>query len=230
MVKPERIKEILQQTLDDRRLSRSERTALDQILAHIGPSRQKLGMYRAMAFDLARETLDDPNGKATVEWLEDVVKLLRKQGPKTPKSDLAEAHFSPGDDGRRRITGLLSGARKSIDICVFTITDDRISKAILEAHQRGCQVRIITDNDKANDRGSDIDRLEKAGIPVRVDRTHYHMHHKFALFDRNKLLTGSYNWTRSAATSNQENFIVTDDARLLGPFAELFDKLWDVFA
>jgi cardiolipin hydrolase len=54
------------------------------------------------------------------------------------------------------------------------------------------------------------------------------MHHKFALFDDARLLTGSYNWTRSAADCNEENLIVTGDPRLVGPFRQEFDKLWNI--
>lgn len=111
----------------------------------------------------------------------------------------------------------------------ITITDDRITGAILEAHRRGIAIRILTDNEKAFDPGSDITRLEHAGVPIRVDRTPYHMHHKFAIIDNELLLNGSYNWTRGAAENNEENFIITDDKRLLGPFRELFERLWKQF-
>ena len=70
-------------------------------------------------------------------------------------------------------------------------------------------------------------KLRAAGVPVRVDRTDAHMHHKFAVFDRELLLTGSYNWTRSAANQNYENIIVTDDARLATTFANVFEQYWD---
>ncbi len=40
-----------------------------------------------------------------------------------------------------------------------------------------------------------------------------HMHHKFALFDGGRLLTGSYNWTRGAAETNYENVIDTTDPK-----------------
>ena len=33
------------------------------------------------------------------------------------------------------------------------------------AHRRNVQVRVISDDDKAMDAGSDIDRLERMGIP-----------------------------------------------------------------
>ena len=112
---------------------------------------------------------------------------------------------------------------------VFTITDDRLSSAILDAHRRKVKVQIISDDDKSGDRGSDIDRLSAAGIDVRIDRSESHMHHKFAIFDRSLLLTGSYNWTRSAANRNEENFIITGDRRFLDPFAKMFEDLWKRF-
>ena len=89
-------------------------------------------------------------------------------------------------------------------ICVFTITDDRITDNIIDAHGRGVQVRVISDNDKAHDRGSDLSRLRRHGLPVAFDKTPDHMHHKFAVFDSKLLVSGSYNWTRSAADRNEE--------------------------
>ena len=117
-------------------------------------------------------------------------------------------------------------ARSSIDICVFTITDDRIASAILDAHRRKVAIRIITDDEKAKDLGSDVFHLKEMGVPVRTDQDPDHMHHKYALFDRKRLLTGSYNWTRSAALRNEENFIVTNETKLVDRFAAHFDRLW----
>ncbi len=56
------------------------------------------------------------------------------------------------------------------------------------------------------------------------------MHHKFALFDGRRLVTGSYNWTRSAAEFNEENFIVTGDSQLTSAFARTFEDLWKRWA
>ena len=110
---------------------------------------------------------------------------------------------------------------------MFTITDDRITEAILKAHERSVDLRIITDDDKSRDRGSDIDRLRRRGIPLRMDRSPYHMHHKFAVFDERRILTGSYNWTRGADQNNEENFIVTEEPRLVKAFSAAFAGLWE---
>jgi cardiolipin hydrolase len=226
-MKPQDFKKQLKQTLDDQRLSRSEKKALQETALEADD--QKLALLRSMAFDVARDELgDDKRVKHVMQWLEDVVKvLLPHDDEKAPDS---KAVFSPGDDPLRTIVGLLSNCRESCDICVFTITDDRISKAIHACHKRGVRVRIVTDNDKAEDRGSDVHRLDKAGVPLRVDLTDAHMHHKFAVFDRKTLLSGSYNWTRSAANHNHENIIVTQDARLAGTFVRAFEEIWNELA
>ena len=91
-------------------------------------------------------------------------------------------------------------------------------------------MRVVTDNDKAADLGSDVAELAAAGVPVRVDRTPFHMHHKFALFDDARLLAGSYNWTRGAAEQNEESLIDTGDPGLLRAFAGQFAKLWEALA
>ena len=135
-------------------------------------------------------------------------------------------YFSPGPDCLGHIINRFLAARRSVDVCVFTITDDRITRAILDAHRRNVAIRIITDNDKAYDAGSDIERLEAAGIVVKVDRTQFHMHHKFAIFDEAQLVNGSYNWTRGAAESNEENIIDTADPVALAAFQREFDRLW----
>jgi cardiolipin hydrolase len=141
-----------------------------------------------------------------------------------------EAHFSPGEGCVRRIRGLLEGARRTAHICVFTITDDRIAEAIHAAHKRGVVVRIVTDDEKARDVGSDVIVMARGGIPVLVDDSPYHMHHKFAIFDGDTMLTGSYNWTRGAAQNNEENLIITNDRRLLAAFKGEFERLWIKFA
>ena len=137
-----------------------------------------------------------------------------------------EVHFSPGDECLQAIRRLFGQAERTVDVCVFTITDDRIASAIMDAHRRGVRIRIITDNDKAYDEGSDVRRLEGAGMEVREDRTECHMHHKFAIFDGRTVLTGSYNWTRGAARNNEENLVVSNDFRMVGPFEREFNALW----
>lgn len=222
---PQEIDAWLARSLDDRRFSRGERQALGESLATLGSAIDRDALRRR-AFEVARAALTQPDDLPVLAWLEEVTRAIREVGQAVARPVVAEAHFSPGDDCPRAIGRLLAGARKAADICVFTITDDRLADAIADAHRRGVAVRIVTDDAKAEDLGSDVDRFERSGIPTRVDRSPYHMHHKFAILDGQTLLTGSYNWTRGAARDNEENLIVTTDPRLLAPFIGTFDRLW----
>ena len=230
IMKPDELATILRDTLFDQRLSRSEKRALGEVIDELAPSGQQLANLRRVAFELAAEELESSErNRKVLDWLEDVVKVLTAR-EREEAAPVSEAHFSPGDKCLRRIVSLLMAAQRSVDICVFTITDNRISRAIIDCHRREVAVRVISDDDKAFDRGSDVEQLKQLGIPLRVDRSRHHMHHKFAVFDGRLLLTGSYNWTRSAAEHNYENMIVTDDPRLAGSFTRAFEELWEELA
>ena len=225
------VRAALAASLQDGQLDRAERDSFRAWLEKAAPDSQKRGVYQNMAFDLAREVLEKNTVPmhSALNWLERIVKLLTPLDSAAPAADIAEACFSPQHDCASRIVRLFEGARRSVDVCVFTITDDRITEAITRAHRRGVALRVITDNDKSYDAGSDIERLEREGVPVRLDVTAFHMHHKFAIFDGGLLLNGSYNWTRSASLNNEENFILTSDVKLVPPFRQLFEQLWNDF-
>jgi len=213
---------ILQATLEDRTLTRTERQAIQAVLEERQASDAVLALFRSRAFALARDAVTDFQAREVISWLEDTVKTLLP----ARESSQVEVAFSPGEGPLRTIVRLIGETRGGADVCVFTLTDDRITRALLEAHARGIRLRVVSDDDKSLDPGSDVRRLREAGIPVRLDRTEAHMHHKFAVFDRMRLLTGSYNWTRAAADVNHENVLVSDDARLVQPFCRAFDALW----
>ncbi len=220
---------LLAPTLEDRRLTRGERGALRQVLLDLTTGAADLDLVRDRAFALAREELPAGPGAAALDWLAEIVRLLDGLRPAASSAPRAEAYFSPGSAGPASLVALLRGAATTVDVCVFTITDDRLTSALLDAHRRGVRVRIVTDDEKAADEGSDIARLRAAGIPVVTDDSEAHMHHKFAVVDGVVLATGSYNWTRSAAESNRENLIITDDPRLVSAHTREFDRLWSEF-
>lgn len=223
------IDKILEQTFDDLRLSRSERKALTMKIDDLGLHGHDIDVVRSRAFDLARRSVTGHKNQQVVGWLEDMIKAIATNRPPSRPSSAAEVYFSPGSDCANRLVGLLAGLQSAADLCVFTITDNRISQEILSAHRRGVRIRIVSDDWKATDRGSDIEHLERAGIPVALDSSPAHMHHKFALFDGRLVATGSYNWTRSAAEENQENLVVSDHPELLRRFSQEFERLWQAF-
>ena len=223
-----RFEEHFATTLEDHRLSRGERRVLRELFGEVEPTPEERSTLLGRAFELARGELRSREDRLVLEWLEGVSKLLLRSGPLPTGS--AEVLFAPAQDCPARLRSLIDEAEQSIQLCIFTITDNSLSNRLLAAYQRGVAVRILSDDDKALDLGSDIRRLSEAGIPVRTDKGPEHMHHKFALFDQHLLATGSYNWTRGAARSNRENILLITDERCVAPFRDEFERLWQLFA
>jgi len=220
------LREALLSTAQDGKLSRAERQALRQVIAdrEMGDSERRA--LQGELFAAVVEQLSGEPERALVEWLSDILPLLAiaEKSAAGPRSH--RCYFGPEDPMVETVEGLIRGIRGSLDVAMFTVTDDRIAHALLDVHKRGCQLRMIVDDDKAGDRGSDVARLAAAGIPLLVDRSPHHFHHKFAVFDGRTLLNGSYNWTRSADRNNRENFLVTDEPGLVQPYVDAFDEMW----
>ncbi|MFN0203633.1 MAG: phospholipase D-like domain-containing protein [Bacteroidia bacterium] len=200
---------------------------------------------RGQIFHSARnQVLENNRLIKLVNWLEDSIQHFtqkemlsyQNQPPKVvhqtqtvavPTLTGAQVFFSPGKECLNEIVSALRSATTTADICVFTISDDRITKEIIAAHKRRVKVRVITDDEKVLDTGSDIQQMKTQGIEIRTDHGSGHMHHKFAIFDDKTLLNGSYNWTRSASEYNYENLMVAKDKKLINDFSGEFEELWE---
>ena len=79
---------------------------------------------------------------------------------------------------------------------------------------------------RVGDELESLNSMFQRRVAVCVDRTDAHMHHKFAVFDGQRLLNGSYNWTRSAASVNEENIVLSTEPVLVRRFLDEFDTLW----
>jgi len=220
------LEKLLLNSYEDFKLSTDEKHEFKSILEQIKQEPTKLSFIRNKAFSLVFDNYRSDKAVyiASLKWLENVIKSI--DSIRHSSSVLSDSYFSPGIECVNKIIALLTKAKTSVDICVFTISDNKISEAIKSAHERGVKIRIVSDNDKANDLGSDIFSLAKCKVNIKIDRSPNHMHHKFAIFDEKQLVNGSFNWTRSASKYNQENIVVSNDSNLIRSFSRVFDKLW----
>lgn len=140
---------------------------------------------------------------------------------------LHEVYFSPGTDILDNLRELLYQAKETMDLCVFSITDERLAKAIENALKRNVQIRIVTDDMKTNDTGSKIRSLRNMGIKIKIDHSRFHMHNKFGIIDNRIVFTGSFNWTKTATRANQENLLVTTNHSIVTKYHEEFERLWE---
>ncbi len=212
----------LKQSLEDEVFSKDEKRSLKEIVSRIPLTSDQLTFLRSKVYDFASEKATDSNYRFILEWMKQANNAL---SPKTRET--SDVFFSPGESCRNVIVQQINNSVSQLKICVFTISDDTISNAIITSHKKGIDIKVITDNDKSHDLGSDIEWLAKEGIQVKMDRTSNHMHHKFMVTDKQMAITGSYNWTQSAARYNHENIMLTSEAGIIKSFLSEFDKLWN---
>lgn len=162
-------------------------------------------------------------------WAEEMVQATQ-QALFEPRKIVHEPMFFPSIQSEAKVVHYLNSAVTTLDICVFSITYNVLGDAIIEAHKRGVKVRVISDDEQAKNPGADIERLQQAGVPLKVDLDpKAHMHNKFVLIDKQILLTGSFNWTKQAALKNNENFMATNDEYLIEKYGEEYERLWEKF-
>lgn len=161
------------------------------------------------------------NGEQIINWLQNCFQIIDKYSFR-----FNQVYFSPGNEIKNEISKLLHDATLSVDLCIFTITDDELARQIIACHKRGVKVRIITDDEKTTAKGSEIFKFEKAGIPIKTDHSHYHMHNKFGIIDKRIVITGSFNWTYTATKHNQENLLATSKFEIVKRYKNEFERLW----
>lgn len=122
--------------------------------------------------------------------------------------------FTPGGQCTGLIVDEIAGARRSIDVQAYSFTSPEILQALVDAHGRGVAVRVIVDKSQKTERYSGLTFVRNAGVPVWIDARVAIAHNKVMILDRETVITGSFNFTRSAQERNAENVLVLKDPEL----------------
>jgi len=119
-----------------------------------------------------------------------------------------------GCDPTQMIIQTLSTAQHQILVQAYKFTSIPIAKAIVEAHRKGVDVRVILDKSNEKDFYSRSKSFQEAGIPVTIDSAYHIAHNKIIIVDGETVITGSFNFTKSAENQNAENLVVIRDAHI----------------
>ncbi|KAI8073917.1 hypothetical protein BC940DRAFT_343488 [Gongronella butleri] len=144
-----------------------------------------------------------------------------------PESTYCVPIFFPSEDSYKVFHSALSSAQKSIHVAIFSLTDNKTANVLIDAMERGVEVKVISDNDQLTAKGSDISKLrDEFKIPVKVDDSQQFMHNKFAVIDGRTVITGSFNWSIGARYHNKENVLITNIGSVAAAYEKEFQKLW----
>jgi len=137
-----------------------------------------------------------------------------------------EVYFSPDDGVAERIVELVNNANESIYFMAYSFTSDDIGAAIVERSQAGIFVNGVMDEGQIKSNiGTEYDSFIQAGIIVLKDGNSGLMHNKVIIIDREIVITGSYNFSRSAETVNDENVVVIHNSDISEKYLQEFEKI-----
>jgi phosphatidylserine/phosphatidylglycerophosphate/cardiolipin synthase-like enzyme len=125
-----------------------------------------------------------------------------------PSSPTVSSFFSPNGGCTEAIVEALNAAKATILVQAYSFTSAPIAKALVEAHKRHVDVQVILDKSQRSERYSGATFLSNEGIPVFIDAAHKIAHNKVMVIDGNIVITGSFNFTKSAEEGNAENLLV----------------------
>jgi phosphatidylserine/phosphatidylglycerophosphate/cardiolipin synthase-like enzyme len=141
-------------------------------------------------------------------------------------ADTTTVCFSPDGHCDKTLVSFIKSASSSLDIAIYSLTLPSIVDAIVAAQKNGIKVRVLVDYSQNQGQSSLVSMLEDAGIPVRYGSQKGIMHNKFTIVDNSKLETGSFNYSRNAATENAENQIYLTTPNVVNAYVCEFNKIW----
>jgi len=148
--------------------------------------------------------------------------------------------FSPGVGGNEanghyiidKLIGYIDAAQSTVHIAAFETNLTPVAEALIRAHERGVDVRWVTDDqngleaDDKEGRGQ-FALMEAAGIEVRDDLRSPLMHNKFVIIDGRILWTGSMNLTTNDVFRNNNNVVVLESPATAAVYESEFEEMWN---
>jgi len=141
-----------------------------------------------------------------------------------------EVGFSPEGSARELVLRTIASAQHSIQMLAYSFQAPDITQALVDAKQRGVQVRVVIDKKRNLGKTSKaaMDFVTRHGIELRTnDRFHIH-HDKTIIVDGHTVETGSFNFAPSAETVNSENVVVIRGMpQVARQYVEHWQSRWD---
>jgi phosphatidylserine/phosphatidylglycerophosphate/cardiolipin synthase-like enzyme len=138
-----------------------------------------------------------------------------------------ENYFSPDDGAAAEIVAEIAAARERIRFLAFIFTSEQIADAMIERSRAGVVVQGVIEERNTDQSNSQYDHLRVAFHDILSDGNPYIMHHKVIIIDDETVILGSYNFTHSAETYNDENVLIIHNPEVAKLFVEEFGRVYE---
>lgn len=150
--------------------------------------------------------------------------MLLGCAPKSVVPNSVTVYFSPHGGCTEAVVDVLNHASNRVLVQAYSFTSKPIAEALVNAKQRGVDVRVILDRSQKSEKYSSADFVAHAGIETKIDDKHAIAHNKIMLIDSETVITGSFNFTTAAEEHNAENLLVIHSAELLRQYQENWNQ------
>lgn len=157
------------------------------------------------------------------------IKTPQSSAPEVQQPQIDYAFTQEKQHPEKLLIDVISGAKSSLDISIYSLTSQDILTSIIDAKKRGVVVRIITDQQesKTKTQAEKLKQLQVVGIPVKYNTHKGLMHLKVTVSDKSIVTTGSFNYSDAAVTINDEVLLVIHDAKIAQDWSTEFEKMWN---
>lgn len=136
-------------------------------------------------------------------------------------------YFSPKDlIIEKHIIPLINGAKSYVYIPAFIITDRKFAQALIDAKNRGVDVRVILDATNAKNYYSKHPILRENKILVKTETYAGKLHTKTIIIDDKYSIIGSMNFSKNGERKNDENVLIIKNQKLAIFNKNFFEYLW----
>jgi phosphatidylserine/phosphatidylglycerophosphate/cardiolipin synthase-like enzyme len=133
--------------------------------------------------------------------------------------------FGPENQVMPAMIAEIQAARSAVRFLAFSYTYDELGNAMLTKAQQGVRVEGVFEQRGSETEFSELRRMYCAGLDVRQDGNGFTMHHKVIIIDNTAVITGSFNFSENAVSSNDENLVIIKDPDLVTQFIAEYDRI-----
>lgn len=123
-------------------------------------------------------------------------------------------YFSPRGGTQEAVLEELKKAQKSIKFMTFSLTDKNAQDVILEKKKLGLKIEGVFDDCMARNSYSLYKPFRQNGIYSLRDGNQALLHHKVIIIDDETVITGSFNYSKNAEQTNNENTLVIKSPKM----------------
>jgi cardiolipin synthase A/B len=135
------------------------------------------------------------------------------------------------DDSGEPILAAIAGAAKSIRIKMFVFSDPALLQAVIAAHRRGVDVRVMLNPERRDGKKENDDSrvtLTAAGIQVMDSNPAFDLtHEKSMVIDDTTAFVQSLNWETENLTTTRDYAVVTSHKHEVEEVIQCFDADWN---